>query len=580
MPTLVQGFSAEEEKALEEMRQKSLKQLELLRLRQVQYKTQRNGSFQGSARDVQNTSSSFVMPSDLKVETKNGNASEKHRQHLPEVKANRSGSVNKSEYLSNASKDLGTHFVAETTSEKNAPVYNNVENISRLSRFRPTEKLASAVSDTIGTNHDMQDVMDASSKQAMPLRSSGDADNMYNHSYDNMLHYDWRTHAGGGDSQEDEFYPKSSYSDFAYRTRGADGGEVYEDGLTEEFQHRPRIETELSDSDADSATDVITITDSPLNKTLNARKKLAAISKNSLRNGEFNETCSARELESDLRNIPTRDVYSSNSRGLSHVGEGFTGSTSPHQTSSVEGTPKSILRHRKLIDDNVKVESKYEHTPTTSRSRRRRGLNFSYSDAIDSDSAILRSKSVNFSDSVESSDRQEHENRSNLDQCASKSKSSPEMSKTKSDPAEVKLRSLSRPTVSDVSKNPPQKFTLSNETRNVSKKPHYVSATDGSYIEECELDENETRNDQRVGSRAEKKGIRVENEGAKDREVSKYAEHSCCQTDKVKEVVKKNLLMHSGNDRKHASIVRDLESRPKSVIFDGHNKGTETKVLF
>lgn len=563
MPTVVQGFSAEEEKVLEEMRQKSLKQLELLRLRQVQYKTQRTGSFQGSAKDVLNTGSSFVMPSDLKVDTQNGNASKRHRQQLPEVKANRSGSVNKSGYLSNTSKDSEIRSIAETTSEKTAPIHNNVE------------KPASAASDAIGTNHDMQDVMDASSKQAKPLRSSGDADNMYNHSYDNMLHYDWRTHVGGGDSQEDEFYPKSSYSDFVNRTRSADGGEVYEGGLTEEFQHPPRIETGLLDSDSDSAMDVITITDSPLDKTLNARNKLAAISKNSLRNGGFNETRSARELESDLRNIPTRDVYSHNSRGLSHVGEGFLGSVSPHQTSSVEGTPKSILRHRKLIDDNVKVESKYEHTPTTSRSRRRRGLNFSYSDVIESDSAVLRSKSVNFSDAIESSDRQEHENRSNLDQRASISKSSPEMSKTKSDSAEVKLRSLhfSRPTMSDATKNPPQKFTLSNETRNLRKKPHYVSATDGSYVEERDLDENETGNDQRVG----KKGSRVENEGAK--EVSKYAEQSDSRTDKVKEVVQKNLLMHSGNDRKHASIVRDLESRPKSVIFDA-KKGTETKVNF
>lgn len=65
---------------------------------------------------------------------------------------------------------------------------------------------------------------------------------------------------------------------------------------------------------------------------------------------------------------------------------------------SLDGTPKSILRHRQIIDRNVHVESKFDHTPTVNaRSRKsRRGLNFSYSDVDDAQLFGHRSKSVNF----------------------------------------------------------------------------------------------------------------------------------------------------------------------------------------
>jgi len=64
---------------------------------------------------------------------------------------------------------------------------------------------------------------------------------------------------------------------------------------------------------------------------------------------------------------------------------------------SLEGTPKSILRHRQIIDRNVYVESKFNHTPTNVRSRKhRRGLNFSYSDVDDAELFGRKTKSVNF----------------------------------------------------------------------------------------------------------------------------------------------------------------------------------------
>ena len=49
-------------------------------------------------------------------------------------------------------------------------------------------------------------------------------------------------------------------------------------------------------------------------------------------------------------------------------------------------TPRSILKHRKIIDDNVHVESKYKHTPTAQRTPqpRHNGLNYSYSNVDES----------------------------------------------------------------------------------------------------------------------------------------------------------------------------------------------------
>ena len=52
-------------------------------------------------------------------------------------------------------------------------------------------------------------------------------------------------------------------------------------------------------------------------------------------------------------------------------------------------TPKSILKHRKIIDDNVRVESEYQHTPYVSP--KSKGLNFSYSNVDD----ITLAKMVN-----------------------------------------------------------------------------------------------------------------------------------------------------------------------------------------
>ena len=51
-------------------------------------------------------------------------------------------------------------------------------------------------------------------------------------------------------------------------------------------------------------------------------------------------------------------------------------------------TPQSILKHRKMIDDNVKVSSKFNHTPIHGLAHR--NLNFSYSDANMDEIDILK----------------------------------------------------------------------------------------------------------------------------------------------------------------------------------------------
>jgi len=72
-------------------------------------------------------------------------------------------------------------------------------------------------------------------------------------------------------------------------------------------------------------------------------------------------------------------------------------------------SPKSILKRRKIIDDNVKVESQYDHTPAGSPNPDSRGLNFSYSDVgefDDGDTGSYRSSigmDVSYADSNRSS---------------------------------------------------------------------------------------------------------------------------------------------------------------------------------
>ena len=55
----------------------------------------------------------------------------------------------------------------------------------------------------------------------------------------------------------------------------------------------------------------------------------------------------------------------------------------PQKVLTPQGTPKSILKRRQIIEDNIRVESQYPHTPTNKATPKHKGLNYSYSDVDD-----------------------------------------------------------------------------------------------------------------------------------------------------------------------------------------------------
>jgi len=172
---------------------------------------------------------------------------------------------------------------------------------------------------------------------------------------------------------------------------------------------------------------------------------------------------------------------------------------------SLEGTPKSILRHRQIIDRNVHVESKFDHTPTANiRScRHRRGLNFSYSDVNDAQLFGRKTKSVNFDVDAEKST-----SKSNAQQATEFS----------SEPAEFKDQTQVKTLTSS---------SLAGDSLPSSERFYYApNATDSS--------ENSIVT---AGSSATRK------------------------------IASDGLLLQNGNDRQNAKIVRELESRSPSNLF-------------
>ena len=66
-------------------------------------------------------------------------------------------------------------------------------------------------------------------------------------------------------------------------------------------------------------------------------------------------------------------------------------STPVKNKTTKDGTTQSILKRRKIIDDNIRVESQYPQTPTRSGGlQNSRNLNFSYSDVDDMDMDMLK----------------------------------------------------------------------------------------------------------------------------------------------------------------------------------------------
>lgn len=180
---------------------------------------------------------------------------------------------------------------------------------------------------------------------------------------------------------------------------------------------------------------------------------------------------------------------------------------------SLEGTPKSILRHRQIIDRNVHVESKFDHTPTANiRSRKHhRALNFSYSDVDDAQLFGRKAKSVNF----------DVESKKPTPKLNSQAADSNCQASTSEEETEVKhLAALS----SDAILPSSQRFYLA------------PNATDSF----------ENSADARTAST----NIKVAPDG---------------------------LLLQTGNDRQNAKIVRELQNRPQSGLFSSEQPlGTGT----
>jgi len=178
--------------------------------------------------------------------------------------------------------------------------------------------------------------------------------------------------------------------------------------------------------------------------------------------------------------------------------------TPPKLEQSLEGTPKSILRHRQIIDKNVHVDSKFDHTPTTNaRSRQhRRGLNFSYSDVDDAQLFGHKTKSVNF----------------DVDSKKSATKSNSEAVDLSSQPTESQHETQVKSLTSS---------SLAGDALPSSQRFYYApDATDSS-------------------------------------ENSMDAKGSCA----APKVASEGLLLQTGNDRQNAKIVRELESRSQSGLF-------------
>ena len=95
---------------------------------------------------------------------------------------------------------------------------------------------------------------------------------------------------------------------------------------------------------------------------------------------------SPKRGRSPKRSLPqglARDSFTNNN-GLSGMVSVTMTSTPNKSIADKNDTPRSILKRRKIIDDNIRVDSKFAHTPTFGRSPKdNRGLNFSYSDYDD-----------------------------------------------------------------------------------------------------------------------------------------------------------------------------------------------------
>lgn len=524
----VQGLSREEEKQLEKMRQLSLKQLELLRVRQSDYEKSRMGAQIKVAQHSAPLFDNVHISSEAKLQNGMSSISRKVGDFIePSYVSRDAHSTNSSKKFESYVPVSGKHPECQVASDRSA-----------LSQSDYKSSLSTKSADT-----------DVSGKgQIFSKAYAGDSNSIFSRSYDaNFLAdessfynsykrklSDWKPHSGEGDSSSYPGYAGDRELTFRkeYLTEPWAGDHEAD---YNKFGGNFRAELiEISESDDGSQPEVVAVTDSQFDRSSRARDKLAEASR-------FGSGIS--DLDDPDLKVVNGDhllghIYKGKSNGAEKVIDGkeySQAAASPLQPNSAEGTPKSILRHRKLIDDNVRVESKYVHTPTTSRTRTRRNLNFSYSEINGSGITEPKSKSVNFLDALVPSNGRIKDNSScnNKDSLNSK--------EAKSD-ATKKFYSKSL-----------------QGSKNHGTKLHYAKPTDGSYTEEWDVMDSRRRGG------LEKAADSVNGE-VLDSDTSSHVPQQACHKNKVKELVQKNLLLNSGNDRKNASIIRELENRPKSVF--------------
>jgi hypothetical protein len=277
-----------------------------------------------------------------------------------------------------------------------------------------------------------------------------------------------------------------------------------------------------------------------------------------------------------------------------------TSSTPQKLTKSFEETPKSILRHRQIVDRHVHVESKFEHTPTTEHHRRkhRRGLNFSYTDVDDSKLFGHKTKSVNFK--IASASKQDHcsPEKSQPDDLTAKRPVRPDrysgastvVSETTSDQLPSSQRFYYSSQDSVCSSNGIASKSLDTVTSEVDsfRRPTkagqtVLSSGNLSVVEDRTSDQlpsshrfyyessQNSINPSDMMSRLEhgNKSTRTGTDPCQGKSIdavqSMATDHP--SNSRIQNGTSSSLLLQTGNDRKNARIVRELENRSQSSIF-------------
>ena len=207
------------------------------------------------------------------------------------------------------------------------------------------------------------------------------------------------------------------------------------------------------------------------------------------------------------------------SSDVSDMENSFKNRTStPNKSLQAEGqeTPKSILKHRKIIEDNVYVPSHYDESFIKSKKSNTNGLNFSYSNVDDLElKTLLPSYTKNKFD------------------------------KEKFDPLKTKSSFVKSDSISK-------------------KPPKYLAATNGSYLEDLPDDVPSSKSDKKSEE------ISKLNESIKQSVLKDTIENNLHQC---------NMLLDSGNDRQNAPIVRDIINRPKSFVFAREDNLNDLKIM-